>query len=99
MNATLTDISCRIFGILKRKRREKKSVKELDEMTLGEIKQLQKDYEKDLKEILIHYVETHPHSREIIMKPPRPFHFPLYCDAEFIKDMEYGVRLNTKENF
>lgn len=99
MNATLTDIACRIFGTLKRKRREKKSVKALDEMTLGEIKQLQKDYEKDLKEILIHYFETHPHCREIIMRPPHPFQFPLYCNAEFIKDMEYGVRLNTKENF
>ena len=99
MNATLTDIACRIFGILKRKRREKKSVKELDEMTLGEIKQLQKDYEKDLKEILIHYVETHPHCREIIMNSPDPFQLPLYCNAEFIKDMEYCVKLNTKADF
>lgn len=99
MNATLTYIASRIFGILKRKRREKKSVKELDEMTLGEIKQLQKDYEKDLKEILIHYVETHPHCREIIMKPPYPIQLPIYCNAEHIKDMEYGVSLNTKENF
>lgn len=99
MNATLTNIACGIFGILKRDRRVKKSIKELNEMTLGEIKQLQKDYEKDLKEILIHYVETHPHCREIIMKPPCPFQLPLYCNAEHIKDMEYGVRLNTKENF
>ena len=99
MNALLTDIACRIFGILKRKRREKKSIKVLDEMTLGEIKQLQKDYEKDLKEILINYVETHPHCREIIIKHPNSFQFPLYCDAELFKDMEYRVRLNTKENF
>lgn len=99
MNATLTDIACRIFGILKWKRREKKLVKVLDEMTLGEIKQLQKDYEKELKEILIHYVETHPHCREIIIKHPNPFQIPLFCNAELIKDMEYGVRLNTKENF
>lgn len=99
MNTPLTDIACSIFGIFKRKRREKKSVKVLDEMTLGEIKQLQKDYEKELKEILIHYVETHPHCREIIIKPPYPFQLPFCCDAEVIKDMEYRVRLNTKENF
>lgn len=99
MNAPLTDIACRIFGILKRERREKKSIKELNKMTLGEIKQLQKDYEKDLKEILIHYFETHPHCREIIMKPPYPFQLPMHCDAELFKDMEYRVRLNTKENF
>ena len=68
-------------------------------MTLGEIKLLQKDYEKDLKEILIHYVETHPHCREIIIRPPNPFQFPLYCNAELIKDIECCVRLNTKENF
>lgn len=35
MNATLTYIACRIFGILKWKRREKKSVKALDEMTVA----------------------------------------------------------------
>lgn len=99
MNATLTYIASRIFGILKRKRREKKSIKELNKMTLGEIKQLQKDYEKDLKEILIHYVETHPHCREIIMRPPYSYQLPICCNAELIKDMEYTVRLNTKENF
>lgn len=99
MVATVTYLVTRIFGILKRKRREKKSVKVLDEMTLGEIKQLQKDYEKELKEILIHYVETHPHCREIIIKHPYSFQIPLLCDTQLIKDMEYRVRLNTKENF
>lgn len=99
MNATLTDMACRIFGILKRERREKKSVKVLGEMTLGEIKQLQKDYEKDLKEILIHYVETHPHCRKIIIEHPCSFQLPLSCDTKLIKDMKYSVRLNTYENF
>ena len=94
MKAKVTYLVTRMFGILKKKRKQEKLIKELNQMTLGEIIDLRKDYEKDLKEILLHYIETHPHCSEIIIVKP---YFPadvFICDQEGIEKLDCRVKLN-----
>lgn len=96
MKAKATNLLTRTFGILKKNRKQEKSIKELSQMTLGEIIDLRKDYEKDLKEILLHYIETHPHCSEIIIVKPQ---FPadvFICNHEGVEKLDCRVKLNLK---
>lgn len=94
MEVKATNLLTRTFGILKKNRKQEESIKELNQMTLGEITDLRKDYEKDLKETLLHYFETHPHCSEIIIVKP---YFPvdaLICNQEYVKKLDCRVKLN-----
>ena len=94
MKAKATNLLTRTLGILKKNRKQEKSIKELNQMTLGEITDLRKDYEKDLKETLLHYFETHPHCSEITIVKP---YFPagvFICDHEDVEKLDCCVKLN-----
>ena len=94
MKAKVNYLVTRMFGIFLKKRKQEKSIKELNQMTLGEIIDLRKDYEKDLKETLLHYIETHPHCGEIIIVKP---YFPadvFICNQEDVEKLNCRVKLN-----
>ena len=94
MEAKATNLLTRTFGILKKNRKQEKSIKELNQMTLGEIKDLRKDYEKDLKETLLHYIKTHPHCSEIIIVKPYIPADVFICNQEDVENLDCRVKLN-----
>jgi hypothetical protein len=94
MITNVTYLATRIFGILKKERKQEKSIKELNQMTLGEIIDLRKDYEKDLKETLLHYIKTHPHCSEIIIVKPCFLADVFICNHEDVEKLDCRVKLN-----